>query len=71
MVVAPAASALASAIDVSGVSKPWPWASGGARGLSDKDLARSYRSQVDPRLNYEQALELAMRVAGRRKPLGG
>ena len=37
---------------------------GGARGLSDGDLARDYRSQVDPRLNVEQALELAMRIAG-------
>ena len=36
---------------------------GGARGLADQDLARDYRSQVDPRLNYEQALELAMRIA--------
>jgi 3-deoxy-7-phosphoheptulonate synthase len=36
---------------------------GGARGLADADLARDYRSQVDPRLNYEQALELAMRIA--------
>jgi 3-deoxy-7-phosphoheptulonate synthase len=41
---------------------------GGARGLSDGDLARDYRSTVDPRLNYEQALELALRLAGR---LGG
>lgn len=39
---------------------------GGARGLDEKDLERAYRSQVDPRLNYEQALELAMSVAGRR-----
>lgn len=38
---------------------------GGARGLSDADLNRSYRSQVDPRLNYEQALEMAMRIARR------
>lgn len=37
---------------------------GGARGLTDADLARAYMSQVDPRLNYEQALELAMRIAG-------
>jgi 3-deoxy-7-phosphoheptulonate synthase len=37
---------------------------GGARNLTDADLARAYRSQVDPRLNYEQALELAMRIAG-------
>jgi 3-deoxy-7-phosphoheptulonate synthase len=36
---------------------------GGARGLSDADLQRAYRSQVDPRLNYEQALELAMEIA--------
>jgi 3-deoxy-7-phosphoheptulonate synthase len=36
---------------------------GGARGLTEADLARAYLSQVDPRLNYEQALELAMRIA--------
>ena len=36
---------------------------GGARGLADRDLSRDYRSQVDPRLNAEQALELAMRIA--------
>ncbi|MES1196782.1 MAG: 3-deoxy-7-phosphoheptulonate synthase, partial [Steroidobacter sp.] len=36
---------------------------GGARGLTDTDLERAYKSQVDPRLNYEQALELAMRIA--------
>ncbi len=36
---------------------------GGARGLAEGDLARAYRTQVDPRLNYEQALELAMRIA--------
>jgi 3-deoxy-7-phosphoheptulonate synthase len=35
---------------------------GGARGLADEDLSRAYRSQVDPRLNAEQALELAMRI---------
>ena len=40
---------------------------GGARGLSDADLARAYRSQVDPRLNYEQALELALVIAERSK----
>ena len=39
---------------------------GGARGLADVDLARAYRSTVDPRLNYEQALELAMIIAGQR-----
>jgi len=36
---------------------------GGARGLSEAGLKRAYRTQVDPRLNYEQALELAMIVA--------
>ncbi|HEY0193500.1 MAG TPA: 3-deoxy-7-phosphoheptulonate synthase class II [Kofleriaceae bacterium] len=36
---------------------------GGARGLSDTDLERAYKSRVDPRLNYEQALECAMRIA--------
>jgi 3-deoxy-7-phosphoheptulonate synthase len=35
---------------------------GGARGLTDSDLARAYKSTVDPRLNYEQALELAMLI---------
>ncbi len=40
---------------------------GGARGINDADLARAYRTQVDPRLNYEQALELALMIAGRSK----
>ena len=44
---------------------------GGARGLSDADLVRAYRSPVDPRLNYEQAMEVAMRVAGLRKVRNG
>ncbi|HET6726272.1 MAG TPA: 3-deoxy-7-phosphoheptulonate synthase class II [Gammaproteobacteria bacterium] len=35
---------------------------GGARGLAEADLDRAYKSQVDPRLNYEQALEMAMRI---------
>ena len=38
---------------------------GGARGLVDDDLGAAYKSQVDPRLNYEQALEMAMRLARR------
>lgn len=33
---------------------------GGARDLTEIDLERAYHSQVDPRLNYEQALEIAM-----------
>ena len=36
---------------------------GGARGLADGDLHRDYRSLVDPRLNYEQALEMALLIA--------
>jgi 3-deoxy-7-phosphoheptulonate synthase len=38
---------------------------GGARGLTDADLQRAYRSTVDPRLNHEQALELALLIAER------
>jgi len=38
---------------------------GGARGLKESDLTRAYKSQVDPRLNYEQAMEIAMLIAGR------
>lgn len=44
---------------------------GGARGLTDRDLARAYKSTVDPRLNYEQAMEVAMRIAGLRQSNGG
>ncbi|HEX7965110.1 MAG TPA: 3-deoxy-7-phosphoheptulonate synthase class II [Gammaproteobacteria bacterium] len=40
---------------------------GGARGLTETDLERAYKSQVDPRLNYEQALEMAMRIVARTK----
>lgn len=36
---------------------------GGARGLSESDLGRAYLSSLDPRLNYEQAIEMAMFVA--------
>ncbi|MBI4873918.1 MAG: 3-deoxy-7-phosphoheptulonate synthase class II [Acidobacteria bacterium] len=36
---------------------------GGARGLSEQDLKRAYQSEVDPRLNSEQALEMAMLIA--------
>jgi 3-deoxy-7-phosphoheptulonate synthase len=38
---------------------------GGARGLAEGDLHQAYRSQVDPRLNYEQAMEIAIRIADR------
>jgi 3-deoxy-7-phosphoheptulonate synthase len=36
---------------------------GGARDLTDEDLKRNYMSEVDPRLNYEQALEMAILIA--------
>jgi 3-deoxy-7-phosphoheptulonate synthase len=42
---------------------------GGARDLTDADLARAYRSSVDPRLNYEQALEIAMLVVRKQAQL--
>jgi len=38
---------------------------GGARGLTDEGLSKAYRTQVDPRLNYEQAMEVALRIADR------
>ena len=36
---------------------------GGARGLTEADLGRAYKSAVDPRLNYEQAMEIAFLIA--------
>jgi 3-deoxy-7-phosphoheptulonate synthase len=42
---------------------------GGARDLMEGDLDRAYKSMVDPRLNYEQSLELAMLIV--RKSAGG
>jgi 3-deoxy-7-phosphoheptulonate synthase len=39
---------------------------GGARDLVAGDLSRAYRSSVDPRLNYEQSLELAMLIVRKR-----
>ncbi len=36
---------------------------GGPANLTEIDLQRDYRSQVDPRLNYEQAMEIAFLVA--------
>ena len=35
---------------------------GGARDITDIVLERAYRTTVDPRLNYEQALEIAMLI---------
>ena len=40
---------------------------GGARKLAEPDLERAYKSQVDPRLNYDQAMELAFMIADNMK----
>ena len=42
---------------------------GGARELTELDLERAYRSTVDPRLNYEQSLEIAMLIVRKRSAL--
>ncbi|MFZ2237766.1 MAG: 3-deoxy-7-phosphoheptulonate synthase class II [Dokdonella sp.] len=39
---------------------------GGARDLLETDLARAYHTTVDPRLNYEQSLEMAMMIVRKR-----
>ena len=40
---------------------------GGSRGPNEEDLARAYESEVDPRLNYEQSMELAFLIARKMK----
>jgi 3-deoxy-7-phosphoheptulonate synthase len=40
---------------------------GGPRGLTEADLGMTYTTLCDPRLNYEQALEIAM-IAAQRMP---
>lgn len=40
---------------------------GGARDLNEADLSRCYKSQVDPRLNYEQSLEMALLIVRKHK----
>ncbi len=44
---------------------------GGARGLTEVDLERAYESRVDPRLNYEQALEMALLVGQKIAKMNG
>jgi 3-deoxy-7-phosphoheptulonate synthase len=44
---------------------------GGARGLTEHDLQRSYHTQVDPRLNYEQALEMALLISRKFSQIAG
>jgi len=36
---------------------------GGASGVTEADLGRDYRTSLDPRLNYEQAMEMALVLA--------
>ena len=43
---------------------------GGSHGPREADLARAYESEVDPRLNYDQALELAFLIAQKMKSGG-
>jgi len=40
---------------------------GGARGTAEADLGRAYESEVDPRLNGEQSIELAFLIARKMK----
>jgi 3-deoxy-7-phosphoheptulonate synthase len=42
---------------------------GGARGLTANDLKNAYHSLVDPRLNYEQSLEMAIQLSRQFKPM--
>jgi len=44
---------------------------GGARGLSVGDLEHAYKSRVDPRLNYEQSLEMAFSIVRKYRNLHG
>lgn len=44
---------------------------GGARGLNEHDLQRAYKSRVDPRLNYEQALEVAFSIVRKYRQMNG
>ena len=42
---------------------------GGARGLGADDLNEAYHSLVDPRLNYEQSLEMAIQLSRQFNPV--
>ena len=43
---------------------------GGARDLNETDLERASLSSVDPRMNYEQSLEIAMSIVHKHRSLG-
>jgi 3-deoxy-7-phosphoheptulonate synthase len=42
---------------------------GGARELTEVDLERAYTTTVDPRMNYEQSLEIAMLIVRKRSAI--
>lgn len=44
---------------------------GGARGLSETDLERAYKSHVDPRLNHDQSLEVAFSIVRKYRQMNG
>ena len=44
---------------------------GGARGITESDLGEAYESLVDPRLNYEQSLEMAFSIVRKYRELHG
>jgi 3-deoxy-7-phosphoheptulonate synthase len=44
---------------------------GGSGNVSEQDLNKCYKSQVDPRLNYDQAMEIAFMIAERMKSRNG
>lgn len=43
---------------------------GGARGLVEADLSRAYLTSLDPRLNAEQSLEMALRIVQKCRQMG-
>ena len=44
---------------------------GGARGPTEEELSRAYKSTVDPRLNYEQSLEMVLLIARKVSKMNG
>ena len=58
----PRTAATSAACTSSSPARTSPSASAARAGSAEADLDRDYRSQVDPRLNYEQALEMALLV---------
>jgi 3-deoxy-7-phosphoheptulonate synthase len=42
---------------------------GGARDLTEEDLSQAYKSTVDPRLNYEQSMELALLIVRKKSAI--